>query len=79
MPALAVRRFGMPPGRAIGTGCALDSARFRDRLSREFGIAPQSMHTPLQGYKTLNRIQSRIFTTAYTSNENILVCAPTGE
>eukprot|EP00803_Ostreobium_quekettii_P005866 evm.model.scf_17.6 EVM.evm.TU.scf_17.6 scf_17:76728-98390(+) len=31
-----------------------------------------------QGYKTLNRIQSRIFQTAYRSNENILVCAPTG-
>lgn len=30
------------------------------------------------GYKSLNRIQSRIFKTAYTSNENILVCAPTG-
>jgi hypothetical protein len=30
------------------------------------------------GYKTLNRIQSRIFRTAYTSNENMLVCAPTG-
>ncbi|EFJ17505.1 hypothetical protein SELMODRAFT_178863 [Selaginella moellendorffii] len=31
-----------------------------------------------QGYQTLNRIQSRIFPTAYNSNENILVCAPTG-
>jgi len=49
MPALAVRRFGMPPGRAIGTGCALDSARFRDRLSRQFGVAPQSMHAYVLG------------------------------
>ncbi|CAK9255752.1 unnamed protein product [Sphagnum jensenii] len=31
-----------------------------------------------EGYKTLNRIQSRIFSTAWGSNENILVCAPTG-
>ncbi|XAR63795.1 DNA helicase [Bertholletia excelsa] len=31
-----------------------------------------------QGYKSLNRIQSRIFQTTYYSNENILVCAPTG-
>ncbi|KAK4804036.1 hypothetical protein SAY86_003853 [Trapa natans] len=30
------------------------------------------------GYKTLNRIQSRIFETVYHTNENILVCAPTG-
>ncbi|XP_074372527.1 DExH-box ATP-dependent RNA helicase DExH14 isoform X1 [Apium graveolens] len=31
-----------------------------------------------QGYKSLNRIQSRIFQTTYYTNENILVCAPTG-
>lgn len=31
-----------------------------------------------EGYKQLNRIQSRIFSTAYHSNENLLVCAPTG-
>ncbi|KAL0921817.1 hypothetical protein M5K25_008929 [Dendrobium thyrsiflorum] len=31
-----------------------------------------------RGYKSLNRIQSRIFYTTYYSNENILVCAPTG-
>ncbi|OJA16987.1 hypothetical protein AZE42_00549 [Rhizopogon vesiculosus] len=30
------------------------------------------------GYSTLNRVQSIIFPTAYGSNENILVCAPTG-
>lgn len=30
------------------------------------------------GYKSLNRIQSRIFSTAFTSNQNMLVCAPTG-
>eukprot|EP00798_Chlamydomonas_sp_ICE-L_P004885 gene4887-34650_t len=31
-----------------------------------------------KGYKSLNRIQSRIFNAAYNSNENLLVCAPTG-
>ncbi|QDZ24777.1 Sec63 domain-containing protein [Chloropicon primus] len=31
-----------------------------------------------KGYKELNRIQSKIFHTAYFSNENLLVCAPTG-
>ncbi|KAG0485406.1 hypothetical protein HPP92_009485 [Vanilla planifolia] len=30
------------------------------------------------GYKSLNRIQSHIFHPTYYSNENILVCAPTG-
>ena len=29
-------------------------------------------------HSTLNRIQSRIFTAAFTSNHNLLVCAPTG-
>ncbi|GAV70037.1 DEAD domain-containing protein/Helicase_C domain-containing protein/Sec63 domain-containing protein [Cephalotus follicularis] len=31
-----------------------------------------------RGYKSLNRIQSRIYQTVYFTNENILVCAPTG-
>ncbi|KAJ8086483.1 putative steryl acetyl hydrolase mug81 [Marasmius tenuissimus] len=30
------------------------------------------------GYATLNRIQSIVYPTAYRSNENMLVCAPTG-
>ncbi|XP_074644659.1 activating signal cointegrator 1 complex subunit 3-like [Tubulanus polymorphus] len=31
-----------------------------------------------QGTKSLNRIQSVVFDTAYKSNENLLICAPTG-
>ena len=31
-----------------------------------------------QGMKSLNRIQSIVFETAYNSNENLLICAPTG-
>lgn len=31
-----------------------------------------------QGVKNLNRIQSVVFDTAYHSNENLLICAPTG-
>jgi L-lactate dehydrogenase len=49
MPAVAVRRFGVPPGRAIGTGCALDSARFRDRLARHLGLSPGSVHANVLG------------------------------
>lgn len=30
------------------------------------------------GYQTLNRIQSIVYPTAYGSNENMLICAPTG-
>ena len=28
--------------------------------------------------KQLNTIQSRVFETAYSTNENLLICAPTG-
>ena len=31
-----------------------------------------------QGIKELNIIQSKVFETAYGSNENMLICAPTG-
>lgn len=31
-----------------------------------------------KGYKTLNRMQSLVYPVAYHSNENMLVCAPTG-
>lgn len=30
------------------------------------------------GIKSLNRIQSVVFDTAYNTNENLLICAPTG-
>lgn len=31
-----------------------------------------------KGTKQLNRIQSIVFETAYKTNENLLICAPTG-
>ncbi|OJJ33448.1 hypothetical protein ASPWEDRAFT_43509 [Aspergillus wentii DTO 134E9] len=31
-----------------------------------------------KGYKTLNRMQSLLFEVAYKTNENMLICAPTG-
>jgi len=31
-----------------------------------------------KGYKSLNRMQSLLYPTAYTTSENMLVCAPTG-
>ncbi|ONG50220.1 L-lactate dehydrogenase [Pseudoroseomonas deserti] len=49
MPAIAVRHFGIAPGRAIGTGCALDSIRFRDRLARYLEVAPSSVHASVLG------------------------------
>lgn len=31
-----------------------------------------------KGYKQLNRMQSLVYPVAYTTNENLLICAPTG-
>jgi activating signal cointegrator complex subunit 3 len=31
-----------------------------------------------KGYKALNRVQSFVYESAYTTNENLLICAPTG-
>lgn len=31
-----------------------------------------------KGYKSLNRMQSLVYPVAYKTNENILICAPTG-
>ena len=49
MPAIAVQRFGVAPGRAIGTGCTLDSMRFRDRLAQHLDVAPTSIHAYVLG------------------------------
>ncbi|MBO6602460.1 MAG: L-lactate dehydrogenase [Roseicyclus sp.] len=35
---------GLPPGRVIGSGTILDTARFRWLLGRHLGIAPSSVH-----------------------------------
>ena len=49
MPSIAVHRYGLPPGRAIGTGCSLDSIRFRDRLADYLGVAAPSIHAYVLG------------------------------
>ncbi|QDQ88222.1 L-lactate dehydrogenase [Alcaligenaceae bacterium SJ-26] len=49
MPAVLVERFGLPVGRVIGTGCALDSARFRERLARYLNVAAPSVSAYVLG------------------------------
>ena len=39
---------------------------------------PDWAQLAFEGYKSLNRIQSKIYPAAFFSNENLLVCAPTG-
>ncbi|ORX48547.1 Sec63-domain-containing protein [Hesseltinella vesiculosa] len=39
---------------------------------------PEWTHEAFRGPKTLNRVQSRLYPTAFGSDENVLLCAPTG-
>ncbi|XP_015119554.1 putative U5 small nuclear ribonucleoprotein 200 kDa helicase [Diachasma alloeum] len=39
---------------------------------------PKYVQPAFEGFKTLNRIQSRLHNTALNSDENLLLCAPTG-
>ncbi|XP_044737520.1 putative U5 small nuclear ribonucleoprotein 200 kDa helicase [Chrysoperla carnea] len=39
---------------------------------------PKYVQPAFEGFKTLNRIQSRLYKTALDSDENLLLCAPTG-
>uniref|UniRef100_A0A6Q2XZW2 U5 small nuclear ribonucleoprotein 200 kDa helicase n=1 Tax=Esox lucius TaxID=8010 RepID=A0A6Q2XZW2_ESOLU len=39
---------------------------------------PKYAQAGFEGFKTLNRIQSKLFKTAMETDENLLVCAPTG-
>jgi L-lactate dehydrogenase len=41
--------FGVPPGRIIGTGTTLDTARFRALLGRHLGVDPHHVHGYVAG------------------------------
>ena len=40
---------GLPPERVLGTGTMLDTARLRQVMGRELGVAPQSIHAQVVG------------------------------
>jgi len=44
MAQITARLSGLPPGRVIGSGTILDTARFRWLVGRHLGIAPRSVH-----------------------------------
>ena len=46
---LVTRLSGLPPGRVIGSGTILDTARFRSLLAEHLGIAPRSVHAYVLG------------------------------
>ncbi len=45
----AGRIAGLPPGRVLGSGTMLDTARFRYLLSEHFGVDPRSVHAWIVG------------------------------
>jgi L-lactate dehydrogenase len=45
----ALRISGFPPGRVIGSGTVLDTARLRVRLGRAFGVSPSAVNTLIVG------------------------------
>lgn len=50
MTAIAARlAAAVAPGRVIGTGTMLDSARFRSLLGEHFGVSPKSVHAWVVG------------------------------
>ena len=49
MTDIATRLSGLPPGRVIGSGTILDTARFRSLLGAHLGISPQSVHAYVLG------------------------------
>ncbi|MBK8652831.1 MAG: L-lactate dehydrogenase [Haliscomenobacter sp.] len=40
---------GLPPGRVIGTGTMLDTARLREIIGRKLGVDPRSIHAQVVG------------------------------
>lgn len=46
---LAAEASGLPPARVLGTGTLLDTARLRQVLGAELGVAPRSVHAHVIG------------------------------
>ncbi|MEN2982072.1 MAG: L-lactate dehydrogenase [Thermus sp.] len=49
MTQVAYRLSGLPPGRVVGSGTILDTARFRALLAEHLRVAPQSVHAYVVG------------------------------
>src|SRR5690606_27553 len=46
---VVIEASGLPPGRVIGTGTMLDTARLRQMLGRELSLEPRSIHAQVVG------------------------------
>jgi L-lactate dehydrogenase len=49
MTQIATRQAGLPPGRVLGSGTILDTARFRSCLAGHLGVAAGSVHAYVLG------------------------------
>lgn len=49
MTHVVTEASGLPPERVIGTGTMLDTARLRQTLGNELGVAPRSVHASVVG------------------------------
>lgn len=49
MTQIATEASGLPPARVLGTGTMLDTARLRQVLGRELGLAPRAVHAQVVG------------------------------
>ena len=70
-------RANMPEYEALTVPANFSSSIFDIPLVNISAFHPQSQKA-FPGYKTLNKMQSAVFQMAYTTNENLLICAPTG-
>lgn len=50
---------------------------FRHQVLVAIDKLPKYAQAGFEGFKTLNRIQSKLFKTTMETDENLLVCAPT--
>ncbi len=46
---IVCKRAGLPPGRVVGSGTILDTARYRSLLGEHLGVAPHSVHAYVMG------------------------------
>ena len=53
-------------------------ARNAFKVNKHFIMGGELLKYKKQAYDTLNRVQSIVYPIAYETNENMLVCAPTG-
>ena len=85
--ALGGRQYGLPDGSKITENeiykeCAVPATKVGTlgvgRKLIEIANMDGLCRKTFAGYKSLNRMQSLVYPVAYKTNENMLICAPTG-